>query len=93
MKIILIFISFLLVIFLANSSVGAEMSAGDKSDLCPQNRKTITAPRAYLEKKNPLRKEFRHIKKRKRIISYQSKTHCLQTMPWNGGQRTRRNVS
>jgi hypothetical protein len=93
MKINLIFISFLLAIFIGNSSVCAEMPVGDKSDLCPQTRKTITAPRAYLEKKNPLRKEPRHIKKRKRIISYQSKTHCMQTMPWNGGQRTRRNVS
>ena len=36
---------------------------------CPQNRKTLTAPKEYLKKRNPLRKEPRFIKKGK-VLSH-----------------------
>jgi cytochrome c553 len=85
MKINLIFISFLLAIFIGNSTVCAEMTVGDNSDLCPQNRKTITAPRAYLEKKNPLRKEFRHIKKGKELSHIKAKPIACKQCHGMGG--------
>lgn len=60
---------FLLVILITNSTAYAEITSNNKQDLCPQNRTTIIAPRAYLEKENPLRKEPRHIKKGK-VLSH-----------------------
>ena len=72
-------------IFIGNSTVCAEMTVGDNSDLCPQNRKTITAPRAYLEKKNPLRKEFRHIKKGKELSHIKAKPIACKQCHGMGG--------
>ena len=69
MKKILLIILFLLAILLVKSTVYVEAAVDNKSDLCTQNRKTIIAPRAYLEKENPLRKEPRHIKKGK-VLSH-----------------------
>ena len=51
-------ISFLLVIFFNGMNI---IWAKE----CPQKRNTITAPKEYLEKLNPLRKEPRHLKKGK----------------------------
>lgn len=43
------------------------------AEVCPQERKTAAAPRVYLEKKNPLRKEPRHIKKGKVLAHVKAK--------------------
>ena len=85
MKINLIFISFLLAIFYSNSSVYSEVVTGSKLDLCPQNRKTLTAPKAYLEMKNPLRKEPRHIKKGKELSHIKAKPIACKQCHGMGG--------
>jgi cytochrome c553 len=69
MKLYSILTLLLLAMLLSNSTVNAETTLENKVDLCPQNRKTNTAPSAYLEKENPLRKEPRHIKKGK-VLSH-----------------------
>ena len=85
MKINLIFISFLLAIFFCNSSAYAEVAVVNKTDLCPQNRKTFTAPRAYLEMKNPLRNEPRHIKKGKELSHIKAKPIACKQCHGMGG--------
>jgi cytochrome c553 len=40
---------------------------------CPQERKTQTAPKAFLEKTNPLRNEPRHLKKGKVLAHIKAK--------------------
>jgi cytochrome c553 len=85
MKIVLIFTSFLLTIFFANSIVYAVVKTGNKSALCPQSRQTITAPRAYLEMKNPLRKEPRHVKKGKELSYIKAKPIACKQCHGMGG--------
>ncbi len=58
-----IFISLFAIVFFMNGT--AIVWAKE----CPQSRKTQTAPPAFLNKKNPLRKEPRHIKKGK-VLSH-----------------------
>ena len=43
------------------------------AETCPQERKTATAPMEYLEKKNPLRNEPRHLKKGKVLAHIKAK--------------------
>jgi cytochrome c553 len=85
MKIVLIFTSFLLVILFGDSIVYAVVKVGNKSDFCPQIRKTIIAPRAYLEMKNPLRKEPRHIKKGKELSHIKAKPIACKQCHGMGG--------
>ena len=85
MKIVLILTSFLLTIFFSNSIVYAVVKIGNKSDFCPQNRNTITAPREYLEMKNPLRKEPRHIKKGKELSHIKAKPIACKQCHGMGG--------
>ena len=85
MKIVLIFTSFLLAIFFGNSIVYAVVKVGNKSEFCPQSRQTITAPRAYLEMKNPLRKEPRHIKKGKELSHIKAKPIACKQCHGMGG--------
>ena len=40
---------------------------------CPQKRNTLTAPMEFLKKKNPLRKEPRHLKKGKVLAQIKAK--------------------
>ena len=83
MKKYLLLISFLLAIFVTKSTVYAEAKVDNKSDLCPQSRKTIIAPKAYLEKENPLRREPRHIKKgRFYLTSRQNLLLANNAMEW-----------
>ena len=85
MKIVLIFSSFLLLILFGDSIVYAVVKVGNKSDFCPQIRKTIIAPRAYLEMKNPLRKEPRHIKKGKELSHIKAKPIACKQCHGMGG--------
>ena len=85
MKIVLIFTSFLLVILFGDSIVYAVVKVGNQSDFCPQIRKTIIAPRAYLEMKNPLRKEPRHIKKGKELSHIKAKPIACKQCHGMGG--------
>ncbi len=43
------------------------------AETCPQERKTAVAPKEYLEKKNPLRYEPRHLKKGKVLAHIKAK--------------------
>ncbi|MEK9630205.1 MAG: cytochrome c [Nitrospinota bacterium] len=43
------------------------------ANVCPQKRNTLTAPKEYLEKINPLRKEPRHLKKGKVLAQIKAK--------------------
>jgi hypothetical protein len=68
----LVIIFFSMVCFVQNSVVfSAEQN--EKSGVCPQIRKTISAPTDYLKKINPLRKEPRFIKKGKVLSNIKAK--------------------
>lgn len=68
MLISLVFVSFF------NSLVCDAWAKGKKPSVsCPQTRKTQTAPPPFLNKKNPLRKEPRHIKKGKVLAHIKAK--------------------
>ena len=85
MKKYLLLISFLLAVFVTKSTVYAEAKVDNKSDLCPQSRKTIIAPKAYLEKENPLRREPRHIKKGKVLSHIKAKPIACKQCHGMGG--------
>ncbi len=85
MKKYLLLISFLLAMLVTTSTVYAGTTVDNKSDLCPQNRKTINAPKAYLDKENPLRKEPRHIKKGKVLSHIKAKPIACKQCHGMGG--------
>ena len=69
----LILTSILLTAFL--NTIPVDSWAKEKKSLepCPQNRNTVSAPGDYQTKKNPLRKEPRHIKKGKVLAHIKAK--------------------
>ena len=73
---IIIFLFFALSFHLTNIAWAKE---------CPQKRKTITAPKEFLEKVNPLRKEPRFVKEGKVLAHIKAKPlACKQCLGMNG---------
>ncbi|GJL78890.1 MAG: hypothetical protein NPINA01_18790 [Nitrospinaceae bacterium] len=80
MKIGSMLIAFVLVALLLNFTSDSLAGNKEPSGVCPQKRKTVTAPKDYLEKVNPLRKEPRFVKKGKVLAHIKAKPlackHC-----------------
>ena len=85
MKIILSLTLMVLVILVSNATLHAQSNGIVTSVSCPQKRQTVKAPKEYLNKTNPLRKEPRFIKKGKVLANIKAKPiACKQCHGMNG---------